>query len=119
MPLVTDRLPRAVGEFAFMRVINAKDGKPIVRGVVDVLANPDEPVHGMHIVVPHPEGGGDIAFVHFAGSGFANANGAAWQWDGNFTHPTLSPSIDVKEGEGDEQRTVWHGYLKGGKLVPP
>ena len=120
MPLVTDRLPREAGEFAFMRVTHTRDdGKPLVRGVVDVLNHPEEPVHGMHIMVPDPEVGADSAIIYFAGTPFTTNAGAQWQWDGNYTHPTLHPSIDVREGEGDGQKTVWHGYLRGGELVLP
>lgn len=35
-----------------------------------------------------------------------------WQWDGNKESPTLSPSIHVFTGN----KTLWHGYLRSGKL---
>lgn len=47
-------------------------------------------------------------------------NGARWTWDGNETAPTLSPSLHLQCGGGDSHvplRTIWHGFLRGGRLV--
>lgn len=35
-----------------------------------------------------------------------------WQWDGSKESPTISPSIRCFTGE----TTLWHGYLRKGKL---
>ena len=37
----------------------------------------------------------------------------SWDWDGNLSSPTLSPSILTKYSEGDEVR-VCHSFLKAG-----
>ena len=39
-------------------------------------------------------------------------NAAVWQWDGNREAPTLTPSIL------HHSNPEWHGYLRGGQLVP-
>jgi len=33
-----------------------------------------------------------------------------WGWDGNFTAPTITPSIDCAGGCG------WHGYITAGEM---
>lgn len=38
-----------------------------------------------------------------------NHCGAQWSWDGHLAAPTLAPSLHAVG--------VWHGYVRGGKLV--
>ena len=38
---------------------------------------------------------------------------ASWVWDGDLERPTLEPSIRAVYGD----ETVWHGYMKAGRLV--
>ncbi len=40
----------------------------------------------------------------------------SWQWDGNRTAPTLSPSILINDRyyKDPKRREVWHGFLQGG-----
>lgn len=47
-------------------------------------------------------------------------NGAIWRWDGDEERPTLSPSLHLKIGGTAEVplRTLWHGWLRAGVLVP-
>lgn len=42
------------------------------------------------------------------------ANGASWRWNGSETAPTLNPSLHLRIGG----ETVWHGWLRGGVLLP-
>ena len=48
-------------------------------------------------------------------------NGHYWRWDGNEDQPTLSPSLHViertLEREGVPDKTLWHGHVRGGRLV--
>ncbi len=41
-----------------------------------------------------------------------DGGGPSWAWDGNKEAPTLSPSIRCFTGD----QTLWHGYLRAGKL---
>lgn len=43
--------------------------------------------------------------------------GAAWEWDGNPTYPTLAPSLlcyAYPSGEVDSRTEGWHGFIVNG-----
>ena len=48
-------------------------------------------------------------------------NGHSWEWDGNEDAPTLSPSLHVIArgwpDRGIPDKTLWHGWVKAGKLT--
>lgn len=46
-------------------------------------------------------------------------NGSLWTWDGDEERPTLSPSLHLQIGGTAEvpRRTLWHGWLRAGRLV--
>lgn len=43
----------------------------------------------------------------------SDVTGPIWQWNGSKETPTLSPSIRVFT----QDKTLWHGFLREGKLV--
>lgn len=69
------------------------------------------------MMLRHPvrdEGGrGEVCHLYLRTKDKPNAQTPCWDWDGNRESPTVSPSIRVWDGKGDQ----WHGYLRQGNLV--
>ena len=57
-----------------------------------------------------PCGCGSIGGIQFD-TGDPSQKGPKWQWDGNESEPTTTPSILRKSGCG------WHGYLTKGVFI--
>lgn len=45
-----------------------------------------------------------------AGVSLKPANPNGWEWNGSKDKPTLSPSVLIKDGDGEH----WHGWLRDG-----
>ena len=52
--------------------------------------------------------------VAIKGRGGTIAGGGQWDLSGTIEKPTLSPSVKISGGKGENARVLWHGYLIGG-----
>lgn len=62
------------------------------------------------------DGFAEVAMLYVADPGDGIKH-QVWQWDGNKEAPTLSPSILSHTKRDGVDVTLWHGYLREGKLV--
>lgn len=57
-----------------------------------------------------PCGCGSEGYLPIRKAGWTEADGAAWDWDGDEVKPTLSPSV-----YNSGLPCKWHGYLRNGE----
>lgn len=116
-PQPSDIMPATAG--AAVIIQDSAPGQPLTDGVVRVLLDEirdgDCAVLGVMALISCP----GCVMLHgmwVRGSGPGIAGRPQWDFDGNISAPTFSPSLLVSYGHGEKPGTRCHSFVRGGRI---